>query len=235
MDLLISATIGATMQSNYNMFVYREGTRALEAGFSAITNAFIATQQREHDNATIIIHGVAPHEYSYATPFIQDLKTRTSNQDYYEFTWSGFAMTGGVVPNAISHGVASNSFRRALLTLQGKGYNNVNIVAHSWGTVISRDALLDGAGPINTWVTMGSPLPESTPWANCLQNWINIFSPDDPIVYLGNALGASGVRGGTGYLFNRNLINQVGISGGHSAYWTDPRTLDTIGSELGGQ
>jgi hypothetical protein len=231
-DMLAAVTVGMTLEVRHARAVLRTGTRLLERAFRYITNFAIRNLPRDRDNAAIVIHGVAPHEYGYATDFISELEGRVTNQDWYEFIWSGFALTGAVVPNMISHHEAVGSFREAMLTLQGKGYRKVNVLAHSWGTVISRDVLLGGVGPVNTWVTMGSPLPGDTPWPPGLQYWLNASSPDDPIVYLGPVLGATGVMGGTGFLFNSLLPDQIGISGGHSSYWNNAFVLDTISARL---
>ena len=107
----------------------------------------------------------------------------------------------------------------------------MNIVAHSWGTVISWLVLSDGVGTINTWVTMGSPLPAITPRPRNLGKWINIITPDDPV---SNFSSIVGVRP----LYEKpeeDGIVHIWTEGWHDTFWTDSRTINTIGTELNKQ
>ncbi|MCK5607842.1 hypothetical protein KAR91_38535, partial [Candidatus Pacearchaeota archaeon] len=175
---------------------------------------------------------IAPHWNGWSSDFTGQLQRRAPNQDYYEFTWSGFTLTGMIGINLPVHNVALNSLIQAVQIVQQKGYSKVNIISHSWGTVLSRDAQYAGIGDIDTWVTMGSPLPKTTRTPGSLDKWINIWSPQDPVTRLGPALAATGVEGGSGYLFEKSLIRQVSITGGHSSYWTNAVALNTIGNQL---
>ncbi len=106
------------------------------------------------------------------------------------------------------------------------GYRNVNIIGHSWGTVISRDAQYRGVGNIDTWVTMGSPLPRTTDRPDGLQKWLNFYSHTDPIVYSGPVLG-------DGFLWQKTFgISQYAVFGDHSNYWTNSWVHNIIGHRL---
>ena len=54
-------------------------------------------QSKAKSNATIV-HGVAPHALGWSSDFTKRLRTRAPEQDYFEHTWSGFSLTGLVVP-----------------------------------------------------------------------------------------------------------------------------------------
>ncbi len=194
-------------------------------------------KEKEHANATIIVHGIAPRLNGWSSNFIDELETRANNQDYYEFTWSGYTLTGTVGINKGVHDVATNSLVRAVQILQQKGYSKVNIVSHSWGTVLSRDAQYAGVGNINTWATMGSPLNADTAKPAGLSTWMNFYSMDDWVVTdAPDYLGMTGVDAGTGYLYNNPNVNiSQGVGGGHRSYWTNPTVLDMIGNRLGSQ
>ena len=192
--------------------------------------------KKEHSNATIIVHGIAPHENGWSSDFIDRLEARANNQDYYEFTWSGYTFTGTVGINRGTHDVATNNLIRFVQNVQKEGYSKVNIVSHSWGTVLARDAQYAGIGDIDTWVTMGSPLPRTTRRPEKLSSWMNFFSAGDGVVYLGPGLCEIGFASGGGFLWEREGdIEQWGTTGGHGIYWTDPIALGTIGRQLSSQ
>ncbi len=193
-------------------------------------------REKEHANATIIIHGIAPHSNGWSSNFRDELKNRANNQDYYEFTWSGYTLTGTVGINKGVHDVATNSLVRAAQIVQQKGYSKVNIVSHSWGTVLSRDAQQAGVGNINTWVTMGSPLNADTPKYGT-PYWMNFYSMSDWVVTdAPDHLGMTGVEAGTGYLYNNSNVNvQQPVGGGHTSYWENTTVLNMIGIQLAGQ
>ena len=147
-------------------------------------------------------------------------------------------MTGGAIGiNSIAHGVALESLTEAIQVVRNKGYKNVNVVSHSWGTVLSRDALNEEGGKINTWVTMGSPLSATTGKPSGVGNWLNIWCPNDPVVHLGPTQ-LTGL--GYGRLFNKDSIDQQELESvgpitdlaNHETYWTDPVSLNRIGNYL---
>ncbi|MBN1621535.1 MAG: hypothetical protein JW871_02975, partial [Endomicrobiales bacterium] len=189
-----------------------------------------------------------PHSYGWSDDFIREMEARAPNQDYYEYTWSGFTMSG-TLPSAwavnTTHGIATNGFMRASRAIQAKGYRNVNIISHSWGTVISRDAQYAGVGNINTWVTMGSPLPDDTARPGNLNYWLNIWCSGDPVVYAGKAIALTGIENpGYGYLFessapHRHLELPAAYPKrdirNHGVYWTDTASLNSIGVSLNRQ
>jgi hypothetical protein len=134
--------------------------------------------------------------------------------------------------------IATNSFVQAANTLQAKGYRNVNIIAHSWGTVISKDAQYRGVGNINTWVTMGSPLTASTNRPGGLGTWINIWNDKDWVAT--DAPSFMEWRGRPLYEKTKNieqlpLYTTFDFPKSHEIYWTDPTSLSRIGTQLAGQ
>jgi RHS repeat-associated protein len=157
------------------------------------------------DTATIIVHGVAGHvngwsrgkDTSDPTPFQQDLGNDASktpmpvdphsqplNHDFYEFDWGGFSVGGipwTIIPIRSVHQMALIHLRMAEELVSMKGYANIDIISHSWGTTLTYDLQQTSEIETHDWVTMGSVLKESTPKpARLTGNWINFSSPDDP-------------------------------------------------------
>lgn len=233
----MSMSISSTIQSKYNKMVYRQASRAYERALKARTNYDIANQVKERDNATIIVHGIAGtgwHMYGWSEEFAEELKSRAPNQDYYEFTWSGFKVQGGFGINMGSHNIAKSSLILAINAIKQKGYKNVNIISHSWGTVLSRDAQYEGGTSIHTWFTMGSPLPRTTSKPKNTAYWFNFWANEDPVLLFGPLLELTGADGGDGWLFQNtaDVDKQYTVFGGHGAYWTDYSTLGIIGGQL---
>ena len=196
------------------------------------------TQEKENNSATIITHGLITNGYGWASDFIDNLSQRAPGQDYYEFSWSGNPVSvGSVLANESVHGMATNSFIKVVRAVQAKGYKNVNIIGHSWGTVLSRDAQYAGVGNINTWFTMGSPLTASTMWPGSLGTWINIWNDKDWVVTRVPSLMERGGRP----LYKKTGIRQLPLStslsfpDSHAMYWTNPTALGRIGTQLDSQ
>ncbi|MCJ7615960.1 MAG: alpha/beta hydrolase, partial [Desulfobacterales bacterium] len=198
----------------------------------ARTNFNIRNQPKVESNATIFVHGISGHSYGWSSGFEASLNARASNQDYYEFTWSGFAATGGVGINSIAGDIATDSLVDAIGAIRQKGYRNINIVAHSWGTVLSRDAQNEEGGAINTWVTMGSPLSASTNKPAGVGYWLNMWARYD---WFAHELGSLYKNPGVDEQFRVDDVVEEYSLKNHSAYWTDMRALDKIGNQISGQ
>lgn len=214
---------------------WRGGIEYLSGMFEnpAMTLDFSA-RTREHDQATVIVHGLQDHSPGYADVFIDLLTARGIEHDYYQFIWSGCQLAEVLLPpNRIHHGIALASLTHCLATLPAKGYSRVNVISHSWGTVLSRDALNRHPLALNNWVTMGSPLSADT--APCFphQAWMNIFTRSDPVVHLAPLVFAIGFTDSIMPLFKQappplkvDLGSQP--SDPHGSYWQDPLSLARI-------
>jgi hypothetical protein len=155
------------------------------------------------DTATILVHGVSPHGQGWSTsketPFQQNLKissqnapklapTQPLNHDFYEFDWGGFSvgdLPGTLVPIKSVHEMALAHLQIAEMLVWMKGYNNINIISHSWGTTLTYDLQNTSGIETHDWVTMGSPLKPSTDkpvWIG--GDWINCYSLWDPVIHL---------------------------------------------------
>ena len=247
-SISFSVAIQAITVGIHSFAVHRAGTRAGDRYLSAYSGYLANNMLKESDNATIIVHGISPHQYGYSSDFITEMKRRAPNQDYFEYVWSGFTMNG-VLPSAwavnTTHGTATNGLINVVRSIQAKGYQNVNIISHSWGTVISRDTLYAGVGNVNTWVTMGSPLTATTRCPGGVGFWLNIYCAGDPVIWTGPALRATGIQEpGSGFLFGSPSVDEQlplqnaypGLDfGNHGTYWTDPVSLGRIGIQLDSQ
>jgi len=230
----MSMAVGSLLVG-FSVLAIRVGQVAREriTGYGNYLNTL--SQEKENNSATIITHGLITNGYGWANDFISDLEQRAPNQDYYEFSWSGSpAVLGSVVVNESVHRIATNSFTKVVRAVQAKGYSNVNIIGHSWGTVISRDAQYAGVGNINTWFTMGSPLLRATTEKpSNLSYWLNIWCRNDPVIPV-SVLGL----GYSPYVDEQLKLNSVGVWGNlanHGIYWTDPVSLNRIGGRLSAQ
>lgn len=197
-----------------------------------------AAQPREHDQATVIVHGLEHHAPGYADDFIGLLKERGVEHDYYQFIWSGCQMAEFLLPpNPIHHGIALASLTHCLATLPAKGYAKINVVSHSWGTVLSRDALNRQPLILNNWVTMGSPLSADTKPRFPYQDWMNIFTRSDYVVHLAPLVYLIGFTDSTTPLYMQappplkiDLGDQPNDA--HGVYWYAPLCLDRIATLL---
>ena len=198
MGLYIGLSVELSIETIYSAYLSNE--MALE----------FSSADKENTNATVVVHGVWKHDLDYASDFVNRLERYAPNQDYFQFRWSGF---GGIlpmfIPNAIQHNLAQDSLEFCLGCLKSRGYANVNVIGHSWGTVLSKDALNTGVINVGLWATMGSPLACETQFdANGQmilatsfplfnhEKWMNFYNLCDPVVYL---------------CINRPLITPFGI------------------------
>ena len=111
-------------------------------------------------------------------------------------------------------------------------HDRLIVIAHSQGTVIAAQALLEGAAPEKptSLVTMGSPLThiygqyfargfDMADLPDRLVRWINIYRCDD---FVGTAVQLPGDR----------VENHRVAPGGHTGYWTDAQVWQTVRSVL---
>jgi RHS repeat-associated protein len=218
---------------------WRGGIEYLAGKFAdpGMTLVFSA-KPRGHDHATVIVHGLQHHAPGYADDFIGLLKERGVEHDYYQFVWSGCQLAQVLLPpNPIHHGIALASLTHCLATLPAKGYAKINVVSHSWGTVLSRDALNRQPVTLNSWVTMGSPLSADTTPRFPYQGWMNIFTRSDWIVHLAPFVYAIGYTNSATPLFMQTpppLKIDLGgqANDAHGVYWYDPLSLARIAAML---
>ena len=230
----------ATMIMTLKLVACYAGLAMITKGIYDIRHAtmmrdLVEMRKRYHENASAIVHGVVEHEVNYSEEFSDTLEKSSGNQDMYEFLWSGF-QSGWLVlfiPNPISHTIASKSLVCFLCELYMKGYVNVNVIAHSWGTVLSRDAMNSSGLSFGLWATMGSPLGLTHPKFN-YKKWQNFYSSEDPVPLLTNVLYLLGYNDNLVPLFmqTKGVEQHKTFRGGpieaHSSYWTDPAVFNDL-------
>jgi Alpha/beta hydrolase len=171
------------------------------------------------------------------------------SNDFYEITWSGFDIVGlGIIPETATHLTALLFSMRAMEAAWSKGYDELNFIGHSWGTVLSYQAIDISAVPIDNWVTMGSPLgADLAPPAGLRREWVDFFSHSDPIMWLNlyppftipNPFNITWQQAGihqnatqpidvTGMVVAHPGSVLAGLSQEHSAYWTNGGVLRDI-------
>jgi len=152
------------------------------------------------DTATIIVHGVnglwngQPNGWSKLNGFQDNLGPKPTlpvgeslplNHDFYEFDWGGFSIASiGFIPVRIVHVMALVHLQMAEELVSMKGYANIDIISHSWGTTLSYDLMNSTDIEVHDWVTMGSPLKKTTEKpARNTGKWINCYSLYDPATH----------------------------------------------------
>ncbi len=199
----------------------------------------VETRERTADRASVIVHGVSYHQKGYADSFIRELGKRRPDHDWYEFLWSGFATADYrlTIPHRGSHEVAMISLIGVLVELKVKGYSTVNVVAHSWGTVLSKDAMNYCAYNVGCWATMGSPLGMTDPLFP-RKSWHNYYSRSDPVIYLSMLLYSLDYTEDMFPLIWQQLWlhqHEVGIYPileAHTQYWSNPRVIWMLANQL---
>lgn len=192
-------------------------------------------RSKERSNSTVFVHGMAFHDKGWARPMIDALEKEMhlGDQDYYEFRWSGFSVfplhLG--VPKAIVHMTAMVSLSNYLLEVVTKGYEHVNVISHSWGTVLSRDVLELLQVGVGAWVTMGSPLSVFYPTFP-KKHWLNVWNSVDPVVWMTPLLFVGGYTATSIPLANQlHGVRQLRLydtSSLHSCYWYNGSVLKTL-------
>jgi RHS repeat-associated protein len=206
-SLSLSMSIGTSLDAMNNAVVLQAGyiaaKKVTEIGAATESLWEIVGQDKTADTATIIVHGVSGHpngwSQSNGTPFQQDLtnaKGQTPkagidgdplNHDFYEFDWGGFSIANGIdlIPIKSVHEMALVHLQMAEMLVSMNGYANIDIISHSWGTTLSYDLMNNSTIEVNDWVTMGSPLKQTTqkPAMNT-GKWINCYDLNDRVVHL---------------------------------------------------
>ena len=198
-ELTISFGIQSMLAINpYDIAVGYLGTKLTTEG----VNAGKSLQQIEGqdarpnvDTATIIVHGVAGHKNGWSKPFQANLGpiprkpvwNPPLNHDFFEFDWGGFSLDSiplTLIPIQSVHQMAFVHLQMAQMLVWMKGYGNIDIISHSWGTALSYDLMNSGGIEMHDWVTMGSPLKSTTdkPVWNT-GRWINYYSLNDPVTH----------------------------------------------------
>jgi RHS repeat-associated protein len=190
-SMMCAMSIGASLDAMYNGAVlvggYIAGAKVTELGASR--ESLLETAARDPspgvDTATIIIPGVSGHPYGWAQGFQGSLGL---NHDFYEFDWGGFSIgniPGTLIPIKSVHEMALVHLKMMEMLVSMNGYANIDIISHSWGTCLSYDLMNNSSVEVKDWVTMGSPLKQTTrkPIENT-GKWINCYDLNDPIVHL---------------------------------------------------
>jgi len=210
-SLTMSMAIGVSLQLLNNAPTLYVGTKLMTEGAAAGASLQQIEGQNASpnvDTATIIVHGLnglhngQPMGWSLdyqrdlrakaGTPSRQDgglrggsLEGAGLNHDFYEFDWGGMSLDGFfLVPLKCVHEMAFVHLQIAQMLVWMKGYDNINIISHSWGTTLSYDLMSSGGIEMHDWVTMGSPLKKTTDkpvWVT--GKWINCYSLNDPVTH----------------------------------------------------
>jgi RHS repeat-associated protein len=152
---------------------------------------------------TIIIHGVQLGIPPFQTPdagtygdskFAQDIH-RATGESIAEVRWSGNMFSGDAASEAF--------YQLAQLISNAPPGEPINIIGHSWGSVLAAHYLAATGTQVNLLVTLGSPLTNHVD-PDSASNWVNISSVLDPISWLSLSTSAE---------------KYVLFFGGHSAYW----------------
>jgi RHS repeat-associated protein len=265
-SLSFTMSIGIGLDIGYNAAVLGQGyiasKKVSEIGAASESLWEIAGQNswRTADTATIIVHGVESHPYGWTQGFQQNLgpsptlpvRNDPLNHDFYEFDWAGFSLGDPytLVPIKSVHQMALVHLQMAQFLVWMNGYANINIISHSWGTTLSYDLMNSSDIEVHNWVTMGSPLKQTTemPRENT-GNWFNYYSLKDPVMHyelyppfpgiyqMAHAVW-TGVGGGPGLSEDRNTFNHprydmlhTGFDE-HGAYWNDPNVLSDLRNDL---
>ena len=155
---------------------------------------------------TIIVHGIGvgkpPSEYS------KDLgrAIQATGETVSEVRWNGNLFSGEAASDAF--------FQLAQLISNAPPGEPINIIGHSWGSVLAANYLAATGTPVDLLVTIGSPLSTFTADPASASVWVNISSVADPISWYSLTSMAE-------------KLVRVGFVG-HTGYWTDPVTIKEI-------
>ncbi|MBI4489579.1 MAG: IPT/TIG domain-containing protein [Deltaproteobacteria bacterium] len=155
---------------------------------------------------TIIVHGIGvrkpPQGYS------KDLGEviKATGETVSEVRWNGNLFSGEAASDAF--------FQLAQLISNAPPGEPINIIGHSWGSVLAANYLAATGTPVDLLVTIGSPLSAVTADPASASVWVNISSVADPISWYSLTSMAE-------------KLVRVGFVG-HTGYWTDPVTIKEI-------
>ncbi|MBI2987006.1 MAG: IPT/TIG domain-containing protein [Deltaproteobacteria bacterium] len=158
---------------------------------------------------TIIVHGLRfgkPKEGSYTeSKFATDIKAATG-ETIKEVLWSGNVLSG--------EGASDAFFQIAQLISNAPPGEPINIIGHSWGSVLAANYLAATGSPVDLLITIGSPLSALTADPASASVWVNITSVADPISW-------GSLTSGAERLVRVGLVD-------HTGYWNDPVTKKEI-------
>jgi len=204
----ISMGIATSIQMQYLGQVAYRGWKAskrateLVVSRESILEAASRNPSPEAVSAAIIVHGVSHKQHGWSqsddTPFQQNLTgpagpTRGGvvdglplTHDLYEYNWGGFSLTGiGAMPLKSVHQQALVHLEMTQFLVWMNGYENIDLISHSWGTTLTYDLQNSSGIPVRHWVTMGSPLKSTTPKPpGNTGDWINMYDLKDYVVHL---------------------------------------------------
>ncbi len=160
---------------------------------------------------TVIVHGIGHHGKGYSGGIKRALES--SGEQVIEIRWSGFILDKTV------YGNVANKILEAQMLAQAKK-ENLNIIGHSWGTVVVGEVLHGTRIKADNLISLGSPYFD---YSSISKSWMNFWSPVDPISW-GSAF--------------RGVINpgQFDIYWGvpHLNYWNHPDVINEICKKLKG-
>jgi len=137
-----------------------------------------------------------PEAGTYKNSELGEAIQKATSETITEVLWNG---------NLFSGEAASNAFDQlAQLISAAPPGEPINIIAHSWGSVLAANYLSSTGTPVDLLVTIGSPLSALTPVPRSAAEWVNISSTTDPISWGSVSTGAQ---------------QYVLIGAGHTWYW----------------
>jgi RHS repeat-associated protein len=210
----LNATVGRLIPAIYlvelilNLMI-QAAAAAREANIAQFNQVATTLQPKLNNRATILVPGVngntwfglvrplnPRNSFMFVNPsipgatmgFIPALwAVGIVNNDFYNFYWSRFDIYGlGWFPTYTSHMIALGSLLQMIAIVKGKMYDKVNLLGHSWGSVLGETALLlTPAATINNFITVGSPLAGNSPRPPVSGRWVDMTSNQDPVTWLG--------------------------------------------------
>ena len=237
LDVLMVGT-GIGLNFNYPMYRFLSTYNDILA-LNSVGEMF-EEQKRTKNNAVLYVHGMAWHEKGWSNDMQEMMKKayHINNQDSFEFRWTGFSASSYSflpIPARLNHLIGLWSLVDGFATVQLKGYINVSVISHSWGTVLSRDALFLSLYHTSIWATMGSPLGCFIPlfpfWF-----WNNYVNYGDPVVWAASTLFKMGYNVSPfPLLYQDFLVRQVKLTtfdNNHSVYWTSHTVIGDLARML---
>jgi alpha-beta hydrolase superfamily lysophospholipase len=111
-----------------------------------------------------------------------------------------------------------NALKRASAIAKEKG-EPLNVIGHSWGSVISHDTMKENKIEVDNLITMGSPLPltlNPTQFdkPKAVKKWMNILS------------GGDFISGRSSLLEADKQVDLLDV--GHTDYWSNDRVIEEI-------
>jgi RHS repeat-associated protein len=161
---------------------------------------------------TIIVHGVGLQSPSDGYSAVLGQELRRAGETILEVHWNGNPLSDEGTSSAIQQIVDAV----ALAAANGEA---VNIIGHSWGSVIVANTLANTGITVNHLITMGSPLSAFAAAPSGVQDWLNIGSFADPLSWASFGTGA----------------DQYHVWTFHTGYWRDRQTVSAIVNRIKGR